>query len=515
MVSGVIVSVASGTPSRADIRDQVGDSMTDSAEQSGLKRRGFLRGLVATLAGLLALGGSGFILRKKLQPQRKPNIILILADDLGYGDLGSYGQEAIQTPHLDALAAEGMRFTQFYAGSSMCAPSRCCLMTGLHTGHGRIRNNKSRSGQYVALLPEDFTVAELLQDAGYATVLFGKWGMGQDGTVNGPTRHGFAQFLGRMEESRNQYYPEYLWRNEEKEVLEENLYGGRGTYSQDLLTQEALNYIEANQDDPFFLFLSYSYPHADRNLSENGIDENLPVPSDAPYSSEPWPQVERNFAAMITRMDRDIGKILTRLRELGMDQNTCVLFTSDNGPHQEGGHNPSFFKSGGRLRGIKRELHEGGIRVPMIAWWPGTIEPGVVSDQAWASWDLLPTAAHLAGATLPASRQFDGISMLPTLLGEPQRDHAFLYWESPAPKRFFQAVRMGDWKGIRKGYRADIELYDLAQDVREKNDLAERHPQIVAQIARIMETEHTESEDFPIIDDGKIVVLEADGSVSD
>jgi len=483
------------------------DSTAESTNDN-LKRRGFLRGLLAALGGALALGGGGFFWLKR-RSRRRPNIVFIMADDLGYGDLGAYGQEVIQTPSLDALAAEGMRFTQYYAGSAVCAPSRCCLMTGLHTGHARIRHNKTPDDQYVALLPEDFTVAELLKSIGYTTAIFGKWGMGKDGTVDGPTRQGFDEFLGRIDDPTSQYYPEFLWRNEEKEVFEENLDGGRGTYSQDLFTQEALNFIEAHQDDPFFLYLSYSYPHAKKDIGENGKEVNRAVPSDEPYTSEPWPQVERNFAAMITRMDRDVGKVISRLRELNMDQNTCVFFTSDNGPHQEGGHSPGFFKSKGPLRGIKRELFEGGIRVPMIAWWPGTIEAGVVSDQVWASWDFLPTAADMAEAELPPDRAFDGRSMLPALLGRPQQGHEFLYWEIPGAKVFFQAVRMDDWKGYRRGYNERIKLYDLAEDLKEKNDIADRHPEIVAEIARIMENEHTASEDFPITDGEGVVVPEA------
>ena len=489
--------------------------MSGSIEQSGLNRRGFLQGLAA-LAGLLALGRGGFLwLKRQSRPRREPNIVLIVADDLGYGDLGSYGQGRILTPHLDALAAEGMHFTQFYAGSSICAPSRCCLMTGLHTGHARIRHNFAPTGDRLGLRPNDLTVAELLKGAGYATAIFGKWGMGLHRTPGTPNSQGFDEFLGRINDRTSQYYPEFLWRNEEKEVLEDNLVGEPGIYSQDLYTQEALTFIEVHRDGPFFLYLPYNYPHMNEVRVEGKIiDENMAVPSDEPYTSEPWPQVEKNFAAMITRMDRDIGRIISHLRDLGIDRNTCVFFTSDNGPHNEGGHKSTFFKSQGGLRGSKRSLFEGGIRVPMIAWWPGTVEAGVISDQVWASWDFLPTAADLAGVKLPADRHFDGISMLPALLGEPQQDHDFLYWEYPTRSNFKQAVRMGDWKGVRRGHNSNIELCDLTQDIKEENDIADRHPEIVAEIARIMETEHTESEDFPIMEDGEIVVPERNESGS-
>jgi arylsulfatase A-like enzyme len=433
-----------------------------------------------------------------------------MADDLGYGDLGSYGQERILTPNLDALAAEGMRFTQYYAGSTICAPSRCCLMTGLHTGHARIRHNKTPiAEERVGLRPDDLTVAELLKGEGYATAVFGKWGMGEGNTPGTPNHQGFDEFLGRINDEASHYYPEFLWRNEEKEVFEENLNGETGTYSQDLFTDEALSFIEAHQDEPFFLYLPYNYPHANDEIRGDEIIKNMAVPSSEPYTSKPWPQVERNFAAMITRMDRDVGEIISRLQDLGIDRNTCVFFTSDNGPHSEGEHDSDFFESAGPLRGDKRDLLEGGIRVPMIAWWPGTIKAGVVSDQVWASWDFLPTAADMAEAELPPDRAFDGLSMLPALLGRPQQDHEFLYWEIPGEGRFSQAVRIGDWKGYRAGYNKRIKLYDLAEDLREEDDIADRHPEIVAEIARIMENEHTASEDFPITVGEKVIEPEA------
>jgi len=470
------------------------DSIAESTSHN-LKRRGFLRGLLAALGGALALGGGGYFWLKR-RSRRRPNIVFIMADDLGYGDLGAYGQEVIQTPNLDALAAQGMRFTQAYAASPTCSPSRACLMTGLHTGHVRIRNTKTNKGERLPLKPEDFTVAELLKSAGYTTAIFGKWGIGKDGTVDGPTGQGFDTFFGRVNDYTDIYYPEMLWNNTEKVKFEENQDGQKGTYSQDLLTERALDFIQDHRHEPFFLYLAYNIPHAGKTL-ETATDNTMHVPSDEPYSDQPWPQAEKNYAAMITRLDGEAGKIVSRLEELGLDRNTIVFFSSDNGPTTEGGHDSGFFDSSGPLRGGKRELYEGGVRVPMIAWWPGTIEAGVVSDQALAFWDFLPTAAELAGAELPPDRAFDGLSMLPTLLGEPQQGHEFLYWEYPDKDRLTQAVRMGDWKGHRRDTHKDIHLFDLEGDIEEAVDVAADHPEIVAEIARIMETEHIHSEDFP------------------
>ncbi|MBD0254091.1 MAG: arylsulfatase, partial [Cytophagales bacterium] len=337
---------------------------------------------------------------------RRPNIIFILADDLGYGDLGCYGQPVIRTPHLDRMARQGLRFTQHYAGSTVCAPSRSALMTGLHTGHTRIRGNAR-----VPLLPEDKTVAEYLQEAGYRTALVGKWGLGEEGSSGTPRRQGFDYFFGYLNQTHaHNHFPDFLWRNEEKVPLANQvLYADSGPvkgigsvatkrveWSQDLFTREALQFIERAKESPFFLYLSYVSPHANnehRMLGQHGLE----VPDYGPYAGRDFPDVQKGLAASITKLDADVGKLLQTLRDLKLDENTLVLFTSDNGPHAEGGNDPAYFNSSGGLRGIKRDLYEGGIRVPMIAWWPGHIRAGRVSDHPSAFWDFLPTACAMAG----------------------------------------------------------------------------------------------------------------------
>ena len=430
------------------------------------------------------------------EPPRPPSIVFILADDLGYGDLGCYGQKRIKTPNLDRLAAEGMRFTQFYAGDTVCAPSRCCLMTGFHTGHATVRGNA-----LVPLRPQDVTVAMLLKDAGYATGLVGKWGLGEPDTTGVPNRKGFDYFYGYLNQVHaHNYYPDYLWRNQEKLVIEGNevkdgVATKRSQYSPDLFTKEALAFVDRSRDKPFFLYLAYTTPHAN---NERGAKEGngMEVPDDAPYSDEKWPQVEKNYAAMVTRLDADVGKLMKRLKDLNLDENTIVFFSSDNGPHKEGGQDPTFFGSGGPLRGIKRDLYEGGIREPMIVRWPGKVKAGVVSDQVGAFWDFLPTAADLAGVKAPPG--LDGVSLAPTLLGTgKQAQHEFLYWEFHE-RGFQQAVRMGDWKAVRLKVGGPLELYDLKTDVGEKHDVAADHADVVAKIEAYLKGARTESADFPI-----------------
>jgi arylsulfatase A-like enzyme len=431
---------------------------------------------------------------------RQPNILFILADDLGYGDLGCYGQKQIQTPNIDRLAVEGMRFTQCYAGSTVCAPSRCALMTGLHTGHGTVRGNA-----LVPLRPEDLTVAELLHQANYATTLIGKWGLGEPGSTGIPNRKGFDYFFGYLNQVHaHNYYPDFLWRNQEKvplagNVVKNNLATQRAQYSHDLFTKEALDFLDHRKrltpDKPFFLYLAYTIPHAnnERGRAEgNGME----VPSDAPYSDKPWPQAQKNHAAMITRLDADVGKLLERLKVHGLDEQTIIFFTSDNGPHKEGGADPKFFQSSGPLRGHKRDLTEGGIRVPMIARWPGKIKAGTVSDQVWAFWDFLPTAAELAQTKVPPG--VDGISIVPALLAKgEQKQHEFLYWEFHEGGSQ-QAVRMGNWKAIRPKLGAPLELYDLKTDIGETSNIAGQHPDLVAKIEAYLKTARTESKQWPL-----------------
>ena len=428
------------------------------------------------------------------QPAARPNIVLVLADDLGYGDLGCYGQTRIQTPNIDQLAADGMRFTSAYAGSTVCAPSRCSMMTGLHTGHARTRGNKSPD---LPLRPRDIIIPEILKGAGYRTGLFGKWSLGQLGSTGYPTRKGFDEWFGYFSQLHaHNYYPEHLLENESDFLCRGNMGTQHKDYAPDLFTQRALRFIEKQSAaQPFFLHVCYTQPHANNEMGRD-TGNGMQVPSDAPYSAMNWPAAEKNFAAMITRMDADVGRLRATLKQKGLDRNTLLLFASDNGPHKEGGHNPSFFESSGPLRGIKRDLTEGGIRVPFLAAWPGRIPTGRVSDFPWAFWDLLPTLAEAAGA--PAPKDIDGTSVLPTLLGRDQKPHDHFYWEFHE-SGFHQAVRTGQWKGIRKGPAAPVELYDLKTDLSEKNNLATQRPDLVKRIEELMRTSRTDSEEFPIL----------------
>lgn len=423
---------------------------------------------------------------------RPPNIVFIMADDLGYGDVGCYGQQTIQTPVLDRLATEGLRFTSCYAGSTVCAPSRCVLMTGLHTGHARVRGNA-----LVPLEPEDVTVAEVLKAAGYTTGIFGKWGLGEPDSTGIPTRQGFDQWFGYLNQRHaHNYYPEYLWRNTERVDLPGNENGQRTTYSQDLIMEEALAFIRSTNDEPFFLYLPFTLPHANNERGREGME----IPSDEPYSDQDWPQQQKNHAAMITRFDSDVGLILEALAERGVTNDTIVFVTSDNGPHREGGADPEFFHSSGPLRGIKRSLTDGGIRVPMIVRWPKKISAGTTSDEAWSFQDFLPTAAELAETDVPTG--IDGISMVPTLLGSQQAgrvqpEHEYLYWEFHE-RGFKQAVRVGPWKGIRTKQGNPVELYHVVSDIGEKRNVAEEHPQLVAKIEAILESARSPSERWPV-----------------
>lgn len=420
-------------------------------------------------------------------PARPPNIIFIMADDLGYGDLGCYGQTRIKTPNIDRLADEGVRFTSCYAGSTVCAPSRAALMTGLHTGHVGIRGNSKQ-----ALLPEDVTVAEVLKGAGYATAALGKWGLGAEGTSGHPNRQGFDEWFGFLDQTHaHNYYPEYLSRNETRYTLQGNLNGQKGEYVHNYFTRAATNFVRINARRPFFLYLAYTIPHANNELKEQGMQ----IPIDAPYTQESWPQPEKNKAAMITKLDEDVGKLLDWLKAFRLETNTVVFFTSDNGPHQEGGVNAAFHKSSGPFRGIKRDLYEGGIRVPMIVRWPGRVKPATVSDQVWAFWDFLPTAAEIAGVKSPDS--IDGISMTPTLLGHEQKNHEYLYWEFHE-NGFKQAIRMGQWKAVRLSADGPLELYDLEKDLGETTNVAGEHPDIVTRIEACFKKARTDSAEWPI-----------------
>jgi arylsulfatase A-like enzyme len=441
---------------------------------------------------------------------RRPNIILILADDLGYGDLSCYGQKKFATPNLDKLASEGIRFTDFYAGSTVCSPSRATLMTGQHTGHAGIRGNAAG----ISLQPGEPTLASVLKNSGYRTCLLGKWGLMNDENQPGlPERMGFGEVLAYLSNTEaHDYYAEWLWRYDPPNVLRTNAFAGRvhfmqnagagkGLYLPDQFTDSALNFMKYAKPEyysgyrPFFLFLSYPTPHAN-NEEGRRTGNGMQVPTDAPYSNEPWPAPEKNKAAMIARLDGDIGKIVARLKELKIDESTLILFTSDNGPHKEGGVDPKFHQSSGPFRGHKRDLTEGGIRVPLIARWPERIKPGQVTDFVSANWDLLPTFAEIARTEAP--KNIDGISLLPLLTGREQTNrHDYLYWEFHE-RGFQQAVRAGEWKGIRPQADEKLELYNLKTDPGEKENVAEKNPEVVAKLEKYLKEARTESDRWPI-----------------
>tara|TARA_R110002095_G_scaffold216599_1_gene214939 strand:+ start:11432 stop:12952 length:1521 start_codon:yes stop_codon:yes gene_type:complete len=440
--------------------------------------------------------------------KKSPNIIFILADDLGYGDLGCYGQQKIKTPRIDQMAAEGMKFTQMYAGSTVCAPSRCVLMTGLHMGHCRVRGN-TWVKQNQSLKPEDVTVAEVLKQAGYKTALTGKWGIGEAGTQGVPNLQGFDYFYGYLNQhNAHNYYPEFLWRNGEKVKLRnivdpstiskgptgKDSLGGVATkkvdYSHDLVMQEALDFIDRSAKQPFFLYVALTIPHAN-NEAGRKVGDGQEVPDYGIYKDKDWKKQNKGQAAMITRMDSGVGQILDRLKELKIDKNTLVIFTSDNGHHREGGNDPEFFDANGPLRGMKRDLYEGGIRVPFIARWPETTPAGTVSDHIGYFGDLMATAANLAHVPCPTG--LDSVSIAPTLTGKPdqQQQHGLLYWEF-YEQGSKQAARWGKWKAVRMPMlTGETELYNLDQDLGEGTNLADQHPDIVKKMEVMMQDAHT------------------------
>ena len=436
--------------------------------------------------------GAGSAAAAFAQSTRRPNIIFIMADDLGYGDLGCYGQKTIKTPNIDRLCAEGMKFTDVYAGATVCAPSRCVLMTGKHGGHATVRGNRNPE---VPLRPDDVTVAEVLKTAGYTTAQFGKWGVGGPVTLGRPNAQGFDEFFGYLSQwHAHDHFPGHLWNNEAEYFIGNNRSGARGTFAHDLFTDKALDFMDRTIEKPFFLYLPYAVPHTNNELGRRTGD-GMEVPHYGSYSDRDWPNPEKGFAAMIEFLDRDVGRIMDKLDDLGIAENTIIFFTSDNGPHSEGGHDPEFFGSRGGLRGIKRDLYEGGIRVPMIARWKGTVEAGSESDLPWAFWDVLATCAELAG--VPAPRDGDGVSVKPTLLGQTQQAHEYLYWEFHE-RSYKRAVRMGKWKGVKLSADVALELYDLSNDVGETRDVAASNPQIVTRIEAILKTARTESLEFPV-----------------
>jgi len=456
---------------------------------------------------------------EKQKTLQSPNIIYILADDLGYGDLGCYGQELIQTPNIDRIAAEGIKFTQHYAGCTVSAPSRSSLMTGLHTGHAPIRGNNAairfpemKEGQF----PQPgntYTIAKMLKEGGYATGCFGKWGLGFPGSEGAPENQGIDEFFGfNCQALAHNYYPYYLWHNKDTVWLKGNEGMKKGEYAPDIIHKEALKFINNNKNRPFFAFLTYILPHAELVSPEDDISDMYkgkfpetpwqgvdsgPNYRKGPYESSQNPRTD--FAAMVSRLDRYVGEVIEELKKSGLDNNTIVIFTSDNGPHQEGGADPDFFQSYGPLRGIKRDLYEGGIRVPMIVRYPGKIKAGSITDHVSAFWDVMPTLAELTGTK--AIENTDGISFVPTLFGKSgQKKHEYLYWEFHEQGGKI-AVSKGNWKAIwfnaNNPEKTTIELYDLSKDIHEDNNLADLHPEIIAGLDQIMRKAHTESKAFP------------------
>ena len=433
-----------------------------------------------------------------------PNIIFILADDLGYGELGCYGQQKILTPNLDRMAAEGLRFTQFYAGSTVCAPSRSVLMTGRHVGHTRVRGNGGGAAQRLAAT--DVTVARVLRSAGYATGLVGKWGLGEVGDEGEPTRQGFDSYFGYLNQTHaHNHFPSYLWRDGVKVELPNDLVPSgsvpgagyatkRVAYAGDLFAAEASAFVERHRNRPFFLFLSVVSPHANNERSRQLGDGNE-VPDVGPYADRPWNDAQKNHAAMITRLDRDIGALLAQLRRLGLDERTLVMFSSDNGPHREGGpdYQPEFFAASGPYSGIKRALTEGGIRVPFIARWPGRIPAGTVSDHVGYFGDLMATWGELARAEVPSG--LDSISLVPTLLRQDgQARHAYLYWEFYEGAVSQAVLLEGRWKGIRSPREAKLKVYDLQSDPGERVDVADAQPEIARRIQTALTEAHVDNE---------------------
>ncbi len=451
----------------------------------------------------------------------KPNIVFILADDLGYGDLGVTGQEKIETPNLDLLAEQGMLFLNHYTGNTVCAPSRSALMTGLHSGHTPIRGNSEvqPEGQYP--MPDSIlTLPKLMQQAGYATGAFGKWGLGFINSSGDPNNQGFDRFFGyNCQRYAHRYYPEYLWNNSEKVMLPGNDWTQKVTYAPDVIHRQSLEFIESNKDNPFFMFVPMVAPHAELAVPENEVFKKYrnmfgeETPHVAPVGGNYGPDIQipgyqsvkyprATYAAMVENLDRQVGEILQKLDALGLTDNTVIVFASDNGPHLEGGNDPDFFDSNGKYRGYKRDLYEGGIRTPLIVKWPGTVAPGITTDHISAFWDLMPTFAEIAGQSI--DQEIDGISFLPTLKGKlNQKQHDYLYWEF-VEQGGKQAIRKGDWKAVRLNLKQDryspIEIYNLKNDPSEANNIAGQHPEIVAEMDTVFRQAHVPNPIFGLFE---------------
>ncbi|MCF6406343.1 arylsulfatase [Chitinophaga filiformis] len=451
---------------------------------------------------MAVLTGSAMLVGMMAEGQtRKPNIIFIIADDLGYGNLSCYNPGSIvKTPNIDKLGQEGIRFTDFYSGSTVCAPSRCALLTGKHMGHAYIRGNSR-----LPLRMQDSTLAQLLQQNGYRTGMFGKWGLGEEGTTGSPEVKGFDTFFGYLNQQHaHNYYSNYLF--EVKNGKMSRVPHDTTVYTQDEIMAHAVSFIRDNKDAPFFLFLPFTLPHAelappaaDMQAFQNA-DGTSKLGPETPYQRNggtyrSQPQPHAALAAMIARLDRNVGEITALVKQLGLDDNTYIFFTSDNGPHKEGGADPEYFNSNGPLRGIKRDLYEGGIRVPMLVRAPGKVSAGQVSSIQWAFWDILPTLTDLTHSTTLSG--IDGLSYSKALNGsKPGRQHDYFYWQFNEGG-LKEAVLKGDWKLIRfkrQGTAARFELYRLSSDIGEAHDLAAKYPKKVKELSRLMLQSKTPAE---------------------
>jgi arylsulfatase A len=434
---------------------------------------------------------------------RKPNFIFLMLDDAGYGDVSCFGQKHFETPNIDRMAKQGMKLTDFYASSTVCAPSRCSLMTGVHTGQAVVRGNHEIKPEGQFPLPkETLTIPKLLKQAGYTSGMFGKWGLGSPGSSGDPINQGFDRFFGyNCQRQSHTFFPPHLWSNQEKVPLD-----GK-TYSHHLIADQALEFIRENQKKHFFCYLPFTMPHAAMHAPEELVEPwRKKFPQFNKIVGKYRPPNQKNpaavFAAMMTLMDRDLGRILDLLEKTGIAEDTLVIFSSDNGPHQAGGHQPDFFDSNGPLRGYKRDLYEGGIRVPTVAWWPEKISAGSRTDIPFAGWDILPTFCELAGVESP--NQVNGISFAPTLLGKPsvQESRKYLYWEFHE-QGGKQAIRMGKWKGVRLQVRKNpagpIELYNLYKDIGEQNNVASQFPKVVEEINRLFKEARNSNPNFPLL----------------
>lgn len=462
-----------------------------------------IHGIVAATlaAGAVVLAGLQAAPGQQPRPDR-PNVVYIMADDLGYGDVASYGQREIQTPNIDRLARDGVRFTQFYAGSTVCAPSRAVLMTGRHMGHVSVRGNAvSSSLGAQSLRSGERTIAQVFKDAGYATALFGKWGLGEIGSDGHPNRMGFDEFFGFLNQTHaHNYYPSFLVHDSERYPLRnvsevENPQGGgyastKVDYAPDVIFSKALAWFDAHRTEPFFLYFATTLPHAN-NEAAAARGNGQEIPDYGIYRDKPWPDPDKGQAAMITHLDAQIGQLLGAIAAAGLDRQTLVIFTSDNGPHNEGRNDLARFHPSGPFRGIKRSLYEGGVRVPFIAAWPGRIAGGRTTTQVAYAGDMMATFSELTNQALPAG--LDSISILPTLLDRPgQQTHEYLYFE------FYeqggrQSVRFGDWKAIREPMKTGpVQIFDLSRDPSEAADLAAARPDIVARAAAYMDAAHVD-----------------------